>query len=125
MKDKMKTTLSHIRGDRVYLSVLVGLGICVVAYIVWSITTIQFREVQIVNQSTSFGQVKYYKDKWYVLYALPVALLFFTIFNAMIIAKFHAIKRRAMAAVYSVLSFFLIFLFFAHTYQILRIAYDL
>lgn len=125
MKDTMKTTLSHMRGDRVYLAVLAGLGVCVVAYIVWSIMTIQFREVQIVNQSTAFGQVKYYKDKWYVLFALPVALFFFTVFNAMIIAKFHAIKRRAMAAAYSVLSFFVIALFFAHTYQILRIAYDL
>lgn len=88
--------------DRQYLAIMGAIFAVAIIGTIYVLFAIEPTDKQIYTQYSSFGEVHYYKGKWYSLYGFAIAFMSIAVGHNMLMLKFRSLQRRDFGAVFGV-----------------------
>lgn len=99
-----KQLFKQALGDRPYFSVMVGIAVVALLFIVYTLLTIEARDIQVATRYSSFGEANYYRGKWFSLYGFSVLAAGIAVGHNLLMLKFLALNRRSIGMLFGLLT---------------------
>lgn len=104
----MDTNYKHLfkqaLGDRPYLAVMVAIVVVALLFIVYTLLTIEARDIQVATRYSSFGEANYYRGKWFSLYGFSLLAAGIAVGHNMLMLKFLSLNRRSIGILFGLVS---------------------
>lgn len=97
-----KQLIRNTLGDRPYLAIMLSVFAIAIVGALFVLFAVEPRDKQIYTQYSSFGEVHYYKGKWYSLYAFAAAFVAIAIGHNMLMLKFRSLDRRDFGLIFGI-----------------------
>lgn len=122
-KHNIRNAIKAILADRAYLGLIIGIIAAMIIYIVFVVTSIESRDIQVVTQYSAFGESHFYKSRWFYLYGFALLGLLAAAINIGIMGKLLAYERRSLGVAVGWLTLVLFVVATTTTYSVLQLAF--
>ncbi len=95
-KNIIRDTAKAILADRGYLGLVVAIIVIALIYILFVVTSVESRDIQVVTQYSAFGESHFYKSRWFYLYTFAILGALVAAINISIMGKLLQYERRSI-----------------------------
>ena len=95
-KHIIRNTTKAILADRGYLGLVVAIIVIALVYILFVVTSVEGRDIQVVTQYSAFGESHFYKSHWFYLYTFALLGALVAIINVALMGKLLHYERRSI-----------------------------
>lgn len=122
MKEQIREAITHVRGDRYFLLLLLGFVTGCLLALIYLAVVIRPSELQVVVHYTSFGSTNFYRDRWYYLLTFASFIMLLVVAHSSIAIRLLVEKGRQFALPFIWLGIVVLVIALALFYQILKVA---
>lgn len=94
MKQALTQQLTTFAKDRYLVTLTIGLFLFFVAFLVYTIITVQASDIRVVTHYTAFGITHFYRDQWFYLFSFPLLAGIIWLAHSALAIKLLDIKGR-------------------------------
>ncbi len=123
MKVRTLNVLRSLVSDKLLLTLSIGIIVVFIAYAIYVALSVTPTEVQIATRYTSFGDVQFYRSKWYQLYLLIGLAAVMAVVHIGATAKLLDRNMRSLAVALCYFTFLMFAIIFMITHSIFDIAF--
>ena len=122
-KHLIRETAQAILADRGYLGLVVAILVGMLVYILFVMTSVEPRDIQVVTQYSAFGESHFYKSRWFYLYSFAVLGVLTAAINIGIMGKMLRYERRSMGVAVGWLTIVFFVVATAVAHSVLQLAF--
>ena len=123
MKKTIITAIKTIATDRIMAVFIVLFILVCISYCIYVGVSLHPSDLQVAMHYTAYGETNFYRDKWYYILSFIVFGIITAVIHTTLTAKMYIQGRRPIAFLFLGLSFLLIFIAWAITWSIIKIAF--
>ena len=122
-KHIIRDTIKAILADRGYLGLIIGILVAMIVYVLFVVTSIEARDIQVVTQYSAFGESHFYKSRWFYLYSFALLGLLVAAINIAIMGKLLRYEQRSMGVAIGWLTLVFFVVAIATAHSVLQLAF--
>ncbi len=109
--------------NRKILGLTVGLVLFLVIYSFFVASNLETSDVQVVVRYTAFGDVHFYRDKWFYLINFILFGIIITVLHVLVSLKLYVNKNYDFAIAFLIANYIILTIAFVTVSSVLRIAF--
>lgn len=122
-KHIISETAKAILVDRGYLGLVVAIIVIALVYVLFVVTSIESRDIQVVTQYSAFGESHFYKSRWLYLYSFAAIGILTALMNIAIMGKMLQYDRRSIGVAVGWLTIVFFVVATAISHSVLQLAF--